>query len=287
MNSATTKKMKITDMCIWIDAHAYEENVDKNQLFEYLYNIAISISIKNKLLPQWSDYEPFALYLATQAYLRLINPKQFLPDDDPKKMKKVKSILNYIKRIMYPMIVNYQKQNFAQRFENGINEDLDNCHDKIRHELHLRVKKQNSQFMGVEFEHCLKSISFSIKQILKTTPYVKDKLMMHQLYQSCLLTLLNQFTLSNKNKERLDTRVAGNYKIGDFINQIYSEEQEDSIILFRLPDSMKNYLATLIQRIKKSLLKDLRMLIDDAEPTDEIVKAVMIEGAPNSDKEQY
>ena len=50
---------------------------------------------------------------------------------------------------------------------------------------------------------------------------------------------------------------------------------------------MRNYLATLIQRIKKSLLKDLRMLIDDAEPTDEIVKAVMIEGAPNSDKEQY
>lgn len=30
MSSATTKKMKITDMCIWIDAHAYEENVDKN-----------------------------------------------------------------------------------------------------------------------------------------------------------------------------------------------------------------------------------------------------------------
>lgn len=45
-------------------------------------------------------------------------------------------------------------------------------------------------------------------------------------------------------------------------------------------------MATLIQRIKKSLLKDLRILIDDAEPTDEIVKAVMIEGAPASnDKE--
>ena len=64
--------------------------------------------------------------------MRLVNPKQFLPDDDPKKMKKVKSILNYIKRIMYPMIVNYQKQTFAQRFENGINEDIDNCSQKIK-----------------------------------------------------------------------------------------------------------------------------------------------------------
>lgn len=254
-------------------------------MFEYLYNIAISISIKNKLLPQWNDYEPFALYLATQAYLRLVNPKQFLPDDNPKKMKRVKSILNYIKRIMYPMIVNYQKQNFAQRFENGINEDLDNCHEKIKQELQISVRKQNSKFMQVEFEHCLKSISFSVKQVLKTTPYVKDKLMMHQMYQSCLLTLLNQFTLSNKNLERLNARVTGNYKINDFIDQIYKEEQEDSIVLFRLPPSMKNYISTIVKRIRKSILKDLRMLIDDAEPTDEIIKAVMLEGAPHNDKE--
>ena len=237
------------------------------------------------MLPQWADYEPFALYLATQAYLRLVNPKQFLPDNDPKKMKKVKSILNYIKRIMYPMIVNYQKQNFAQRFESGINEDLDNCHDKIKQELQIRVRKQNSHFMRIDFENCLKRISFSAKEILKTTPYSKDRLMMHQLYQSCLLTLLNQFTLSNKNKERLNNRIKGNYKINDFIDQIYGEEQENSVILFRLPEHMENYVSTLVKRIRKSLLKDLRMLIDDAEPTDEIIKAVMMEGISNNDKE--
>ena len=281
-----SKKMKITDMCIWIDSNAYKEGVDKNQLFEYLYNISISISIKNKLLPQWSDYEPFALYLATQTYLRLVNPKQFLPEDNPKRMKKVKSVLNYIKRIMYPMIVNYQKQNFAQRFEAGINEDLDNCHIKIYHALQANVKKQSSYFLKVEFEHCLKSISFSIKEVLKTTPYVKDKLMMHQMYQSCLLTILNQFTLSNKNKERLDTRVNGNYKLSDFINQIYEEEQEDSIILFRLDPNLKNYISTLVKRIRKTILKDLRMLINDSEPTDEIIKAVLMESSQN-DKEQY
>lgn len=278
--------MKITDMCIWIDNNAYKEGVDKNQLFEYLYNISISISIKNKLLPQWSDYEPFALYLATQTYLRLVNPKQFLTEDNPKRMKKVKSVLNYIKRIMYPMIVNYQKQNFAQRFEAGINEDLDNCHVKIYHELQASVKKQSSYFLKVEFEQCLKSISFSIKEVLKTTPYVKDKLMMHQMYQSCLLTILNQFTLNNKNKERLDTRVNGNYKLGDFINQIYEEEQEDSIILFRLDPNLKNYISTLVKRIRKVILKDLRMLINDSEPTDEIIKAVLMESS-QSDKEQY
>ena len=273
-------------MCIWIDKNAYDSKVDKNQLFDYLYNIAISISIKNKLLPQWSDYEPFALYLATQAYLRLTNPKQFLSDDNPKKMKKIKSILNYIKRIMYPMIVNYQKQNFAQRFENGINEDLDNCHQKIKHELQVSVRRQNSPFLKVEFEHCLKSICLSVKEVLKTTPYIKDKFLMHQMYQSCLLTLLNQFTFSNKNKQKLDNKISGSSKINEFLNQIYEEEQENSIILFKLPPDMKNYISTLVKRIRKAILKDLKILIDDAEPTDEIVKAVLMESVP-SDKEQY
>ena len=37
-------------------------------------------------------------------------------------------------------------------FENGIDEDLDNCHQKIRQELHSSVKKQNSYFLKVEFE---------------------------------------------------------------------------------------------------------------------------------------
>ena len=63
-----------------------------------------------------------------------------------------------------------------------------------------------------------------MKEVLKTTPYVKDKLLMHRLYQSCLLTLLNQLTLNNKNKERLNTKIIGKCKIDDFINQIYSEE---------------------------------------------------------------
>ena len=279
--------MKITDMCIWIDKNAYNPNVDKNQLFEYLYNISISISIKNKLLPQWKDYEPFALYLATQTYLRLSNKKQFLPDDNPKKMKKVKSILNYIKRIMYPMIVNYQKQTFAQRFKEGVSEDLDNCRQKIKDELQISVRHQTSYFLRVEFEHCLKSICFSIKEILNTTPYINDKLMMHQLYQSCLLTLLNQFTLSNKNKDRLKSKNSNGDKIQNLINQVYLEEQEDSIILFRLPLSMKNYVSTLVNRIKKSIMKDLKLLIEDSEPTDEVIKAILMENTSNNDKEQY
>ena len=48
-------------MCIWVDNNAYKEGVDKNQLFDYLYNIAISISIKNKFLEGGNEVAIFIL----------------------------------------------------------------------------------------------------------------------------------------------------------------------------------------------------------------------------------
>lgn len=47
---------------------------------------------------------------------------------------------------------------------------------------------------------------------------------MHNIYLSCILTLLNQWTLSNDNKKRLRARVKSMYKVENFINKIYIEE---------------------------------------------------------------
>lgn len=90
------KKFKVrpVDMCIYIDNHIYEPDHDVNLIFEYLHDLFYSLSIKKRFFGSEKDYEQYSLYGATQAYLRLTSPKQFLPDDDPKKLPKVKSILN-------------------------------------------------------------------------------------------------------------------------------------------------------------------------------------------------
>ena len=49
---------------------------------------------------------------------------------------------------------------------------------------------------------------------------------------------------------------------------------------------MGNYVSTLVKRIKNIFVKDLKILIGDAEPAEEVVKAVLMESR-NSDKEQY
>ena len=82
------------DMCIYIDEHAYEPNHDVEKIFNYLESLFYVLSMRKKFFNKESDYKEFSLYAATSAYLRLTNKKQFLPDGDPKKIEKIKSILN-------------------------------------------------------------------------------------------------------------------------------------------------------------------------------------------------
>ena len=65
----------MVDLCIWVDENAYKKDVDKDELFDSLYWIVNSISIKHKMLPNWKDYQPFSFYAACRLYGRLTNPK--------------------------------------------------------------------------------------------------------------------------------------------------------------------------------------------------------------------
>ena len=63
--------------------------------------------MKSKIFRNWNDYEEFSLEYASKLYYRLINAKQFLPEDHPFKLKKIKSILNYVKKTLNPAKVDF------------------------------------------------------------------------------------------------------------------------------------------------------------------------------------
>ena len=270
---------RVVDLCIYVDQNAYNENVDKEKLFDALYNIVYALAMKQKLFQRWEDYEPFALDCSVKLYQRLINPKQFLPDDHPKKMKKIKSILNFIKRILYPLKVDYQKEAFGQQFIPELHED---SVQKIREKLVTQCRNQSKPLLRVDFEYYLKKMSNTIHQFLKTTPYANDSVMLHNLYLSCLMTLTNQITLSNYNKKRYQTRLERGYNLEDFINKVYIEEQMDSVVTFHLDPNMYNYVAVLVNRIKSLIIKDMRDLIGDSEPSDSVIQSIM-----SSSMEEY
>lgn len=170
------------------------------------------------------------------------------------------------------MQVDYQKENFTQEFGNDYGDEASKY---IKESLVKNIHIQCRSGLPSEFKDCLAKTHNITRDFLKSTPYGNDPLMLHNLYISCSLTLLNQFTLSNKNKNKLETRIKSSYNIEDFVNKIYIEEAKDSVILFHLDPTLKNYVEVLVNRIKKLILKDLRGLIGDAEPTDAVIQSIL------------
>ena len=90
-----------TQMAIYIDEHIYSDTKDEEKLYIYMYHLAIMLATESAYYSTAEQYDQFGLFCATRLYLRYTNPKQFqMNDDGSPKMKRIKSVLNYIKRVI-------------------------------------------------------------------------------------------------------------------------------------------------------------------------------------------
>ena len=99
---------------------------------------------------------------------------------------------------------------------------------------------------------------------------------MHNLYVSCLLTILKTITISNKNIVRIKNKEDRVLPVENLVDQIYAEENKDNIVIWHLDKAYSNYIATLINKIKKEIAKDLKYIIGSFEPPDSLIKDLLI-----------
>ena len=258
------KGMKYTDMCIYIEKNMplvinkgeYPEVEGK--IFQYMYHIIYALSCKKCYFKRFEDYDNFALYVAADLYVnmrnRYINAGKIVRG---KEIKPVKSVLNYIKAILFPMRVNYQNQYFASEMDPSVGQDTSKL--TYNYKESIRVK-YNSDLEGT-FEDCLKKLPNLIKNIIYNTPYRNNKLLTRRLYFSCYLSFLDQITFTNVLKNKLEKKLdknkdadRGSDSIKDYFYTNYLNS--DSIILWHLDESFRDYVSILMHRIKESFSKE-------------------------------
>lgn len=235
------KDITYTQMAIYIDEHIYNDNKDEQKLFEYMYHLYYILAVKKCYFNESKEYDGYALYSATQLFLRYINPKQFI--EGPKQLKKIKSSLNYIKSTLYSMKVDYQKETFREVYDPKYYQK----EDSIGLELINRGLNTFNQISRIEFEYCLSQIEGNIKEEINSTPYRKDKIISKNLYISCSLSLIKG--LEDKNNK--------------------------DVVIYHLDKSMRNYVDLLCTKIKKSLAKDLLYLMECNKPSDSLIKDIL------------
>ena len=258
-----------TAMAIAIDKGIRDPDADKELLFEYMWHLFYILAVKGRFFTSGRDYDEYALYAAAQLFLRYKKEEA----GTSKRIKPIKSCLNYIKKVLYPMKVNYQRAYFEQVIRN---EDAkEENYAQLQDDRENMARRSSQELMHVEYRQYLENIPNTIKFVLRTSPYIKDRAMMHNIYLSCLLTLLKMMTMSNVNQERLKKKTDRALPVENLIDQIYAEEMSENVVLYHLDATMNNYIATMVSLARKEIVKDLRDIVGSFEPSEQVIKDIL------------
>lgn len=273
-----------TKYAIYIDQHIpdiaipYQNPDIENKMVEYITAICYVLAYKGHLFNKPEDYKDFSMYAASE-YFNIFRDRYNHQGEIKrgKEIKPIKSSLNFIKSILYDLSVEYSKKFFYQVFKSDWGEEEDN---KNRKELEEKkriavenysknsvINDYNVYLVDAVIQTC-EYLPQLIKNILQNTPYNKDKLTINRLYKTCLLSLLNSFTLPKSKKEVADLSSTQ-------IIKKYGKERDNCIILWHLNSDFKPYVKILLSRIREKIAEEIEGISKDLTLDENTIDAIL------------
>ena len=266
------KDMKYTDMCIYVDkivARGNPTEAEQNTIFQYLYHIAFMLAHKQKYFNASHYYDEFAIYFATSVMQRLFyNPRLSEVDEngDPV-LAPIKSVLNYMKNVCYPRKVEFEQENYSQKYTETF--DTREWSQSFNRDPYEEVKETDILFY-------LRDLPKTIKYLIYEHNFYKnDKVMMKNIYLSCLLSFLNIITFSEADKEKFETAytsVDAKYRL---LAKIYAKNRTEGIILYHLDAEYEDYIRVLVNKIFRYLKQDIMEISNQYTISDEVMTNIL------------
>lgn len=264
-----------TQMAIWIDEHVYTSDVDESLLYEYLYHLSNMLAGQASYFSTALEYDHFSLYSASRLFQRLYNPKQFeLDENNQPRMKQIKSILNYIKKVIYPYKVDFEMEFKIE----------DKNMDVIQvgsFDLGSHMIEAASLFDRLEFSVSIESVASIVRSHLRKIPKRKNSAEWSNIYLSCMLTLLDSITLTRTMMSKYESL---KLKKDEYLDSVYEELRYQEPILYHLPDSMSNYIRVLVNELRHVLASELSWKTDCYIPADASMKSLICTSLDLEDK---
>lgn len=257
-----------TKMAIFFDENFKDKDRNDELCYMYLYFIYYMLASKSNFFIKFEDYDHYALYAASTIYVRFLNKQ--------KRGEEIESVLNYAKGSYYGLKVAYQNENFREVINSKVDSDINV--EGISEYIKSTVVEDTSEEVYELFISKFNMLPTYIKQIIDSSNFAYDKALCKKLYISCLLSLLNKFTLSNKLKSKIKNKKSR----ADIDNvTIKTIQLEDNLIIWHLPEEYRNIVKFFINKIKTKLgheLNDIRNTFNlDETFIDSIIKANYME----------
>ena len=232
----------------------YLEDCDDALLYEYIYHIVNMLARKNSYFSSDTYYDDFSLSSASRLFMRIKD----------KRLTQIKSILNYIKTIIYPYKVDFEKDNHIDNDENNSVIFTDS------YSLSTELIDDVDFFDKIEFNYTLESVSTLIKNYLNKIPVKKSSSEWLNIYTSCLLTFLESVTVIPKDK-------LSKQDITDKeLHILYLQSKNTEPVLFHLDKSYSNYIKVLVNELKALIAKNLSIEQRSRISSETALKSVII-----------
>lgn len=248
--------LKYVDLCIYIDQNVPrliepdcpEEIADT--IYNYLWLIVKALAIKKRMFNSFQDYDGYAFYSASRLFFAL---KKNLENQGKiikgKEIKPIKSCLNYMKALLYPMKIEFLREEYNL---NTIDSAVSKKFDVFTYKQELRNDIWYSQGSKELFKETILDLFKHFNTILSATlnksPFTANTPDYKKIKISLLLNILNNL----KQKKSLTTDPV-------------------TILLWKLPKSMSNYIRVFLKEIGLDLKQEIMRSYSDTVIDDRIL----------------
>lgn len=254
---------KYTQMCKEFDEEFYTPHRDDNKLFKYLYLVFYMLACKSNYFQRFEDYDGYAQYAATKIYARYLKKE--------KNGIQIKSVLNYAKSCKSHLKVDYQNETFEQVTKEG-DEDVQAYQQVYRDNLSASYNRES---IVEDMTETLKSFPVIAKQVIKESPYKKDKLLCKNLYISCLLTFLTSITLSNQTIERLNNKKESKEVSDSYVVKQYQRNLDESLVLWKLHSDYSDCVLMLVNKIRAKMSEEINDIVASNSVPDDVIDSII------------
>ena len=266
--------MRYTEMCMYID-----ENVPKiinpgefpeieNTIYNYLWLLVKALAIKKCMFTNFQDYDPYAFYAASRLFFALrknqLNQGKTIKG---KLIRPIKSCLNYTKALLYPMKIEYQRENYQEVLdEEVLQEKFDSyaLSEQLRSQV-LASQGSTERFM-TNLEVTIGYFGRLVDGVLAHAPFIPNT----NEYKYVKISILLNCLYSLKTKHRLNPN-------------------PQTVILWKLPKSIGSYIKILLKELYDELEQNIIDCYEEAAPyiSNSDLKKMLETGVADNYEDQY
>jgi hypothetical protein len=264
--------IKYTEMCMYID-----ENVTKivnpgeypdieDKIYNYLWLLVKALAIKKCMFQNFQDYDPFAFHAANRLFFALrknqLNQGKIIKG---KEIRPIKSCLNYTKALLYPMKVEYQNEAYREIIsEEFVSKKFDAINFKEKMKMNIKSSQDVNHWFWEYVKDSLKNSDQLLEKVLAKSPFNKNSLEYKKLKMSIMLNCINLL----KTRKKLDT-------------------DPTTIILWKLPKSLSNYVRVLLREFFMELKLDIMECYRAVDIDENIMESLLTAEGDMNYEEQY